>query len=171
MTIGVNYFSFLPGGEGIEYLHFFRKTAGNFTAQHGRQVGAGHQQKIVAARMPDEIVQCAVFFHGFGDDGSQKTEHVIQRDNPLNFFKGIHIFDADIQQCPVFPAFDAFQVFFDEFSAGQTGGRVGEIFVCGAPNCALHPQFQFLDVERFGDIIIRAEFKPFNFVAAFIFLG
>src|SRR5512143_1813848 len=78
--------------------------------------------------------------------------------------------DAHIEQSPVLILNDPAQLLFDEPPGRQTRTRIGKAFALRAPDRTLNPKLELLDVERFGDVVIRPQLQPLQTVAALVLL-
>src|SRR5690606_23058238 len=67
-----------------------------------------------------------------------------------------------------FPSHD---LFVDQCSGRQACARLVQAFTGGACDRPLNAQAEFINVERLGDVIVRAKLKPPYFAGTGIFLG
>jgi hypothetical protein len=79
--------------------------------------------------------------------------------------------DTHVQKAPALRAHEAAQLLFDQAARGQARARVGEAFALGTVDGVLDAQFEFFNVEGFGNVVVRAQFQAGDLVRAFVALG
>ena len=85
---------------------------------------SGNEHKVVAARVPDEVVGSAGLVNDLAHHHRGKPQHLIAADEAIHVGKAVEVLDAAIEQSPVRGADHAPQLIFNQAARRQAGARI-----------------------------------------------